>query len=379
MKRGCTQCGECLNVCPVFREFKREEYAPKAKRLLLEPHDKDFAIEEVIPWEKVRDLARLCAGCGRCKQACARKLSTADLLADARANHPDWSQYLWEIWIKYMGPLWPTIGFAASLIPDSVTPEMLKSSIAPAKALVNKKDIRPWARISPGPGAVVDTSRPVVVFGGCTANRVRGQWLEKADELLRRWGYTVLDPSGFTCCGGTMHHAGQYKTMNAMREANAEYWRSLGRPAIVAFCASCHHSLEEYADGFLPEDDAKAWKSCLTPLSALLTDARAEPTPDAPLAYGYHQPCHWYLTDKDMPFLKTILPGLEKGTGLCCGMGGILKMSNPDLSMRIADTCLNGFKPGTVDIVTGCSGCVMQLSAAAPDTVSVYHWLDIVI
>lgn len=378
MKRGCTQCGECLNVCPVFREFMREEYAPKAKRLLLEPHDKDFAIDEVIPWEKVKTLARLCAGCGRCKQACARKLSTADLLADVRATHPDWSQYLWEIWIRYMGPLWPTIGFAASLVPDQITPEFLKSSIAPAKALVNKKDIKPWTRIAPGNDAKAETSVPVVVFPGCTATRVRGQWLEKSEELLRRWGYTVLDASGFNCCGGTMHHAGQYKTMNAMREKNVEYWRSLDKPRIVAFCASCFHSLEEYAEGFLPDSEAAVWKKHLNPLSALLLDAKAHNTADAPVRYGYHQPCHWSTKDKDMPFLKTILPGLEKGSALCCGMGGILKMSNPDLSMQIADTCITGFKPELDHIVTGCSGCAMQLAAAAPDGVSIYHWLDIV-
>lgn len=48
MKRGCTQCGECLNVCPVFALFKREEYAPKGKRLLMEPLD-GWGSEEPMP------------------------------------------------------------------------------------------------------------------------------------------------------------------------------------------------------------------------------------------------------------------------------------------------------------------------------------------
>ena len=42
MKRGCTQCGECLNVCPVYALYKREEYSPKGKRLLLEAIDPEF-------------------------------------------------------------------------------------------------------------------------------------------------------------------------------------------------------------------------------------------------------------------------------------------------------------------------------------------------
>ena len=69
---------------------------------------------------------------------------------------------------------------------------------------------------------------------------------------------------------------------------------------------------------------------------------------------------------------------MAKGTQLCCGMGGILKMSNPDLSMQIADTCLSGFPKDIHTILTGCSGCVMQLTAAAPEDVEVLHWLDIV-
>ena len=70
MKRGCTQCGECLNVCPVYDLFKREEYAPKAKRLLMEPLDAQYGsgAEEALSWDTIRELSRLCAGCGRCQR-----------------------------------------------------------------------------------------------------------------------------------------------------------------------------------------------------------------------------------------------------------------------------------------------------------------------
>lgn len=374
MKRGCTQCGECLNVCPVFRQHFREEFSPKGKRILMEPVDNGQEVE--LSWKDVFDLARLCAGCGRCQKACARKLSTADLLADVRAKHPHWTQHLWELWIKHMGPLWPSIGYLANMMPEKLTPQVLESSISTARTLTGKRNIHPWVHIRPDAHAVVDLA-PIMLFPGCTAKNVRPQWIEKAEQLLLSWGYSLLDASAFTCCGGTMHHAGQYKTMNEMRQKNIEAWKQIGRPRIAVFCASCCHSLEAYAEGPLKGEDATAWKNSLVPLSTLLKDARMAGIGAKPETYGYHQPCHWDK-DSDMPFLAAILPGLKKGTGLCCGMGGILKMTDPDLSNDMARTCLQGFPANVSEILTGCSGCAMQLAGSAKSDTSVYHWLDVV-
>jgi glycolate oxidase iron-sulfur subunit len=168
VKRGCTQCGECLNVCPVFRQHYKEEYSPKGKRILMEPVDNGDA--NAISWDEVFAFARLCAGCGRCEKACARKLSTADIIADVRAKNPHWTQRFWEMWIKHMGPLWPSIGLMASLVPEAVTPKLLETSLATAKALREKSPAKPWVRIAPEtpvPG------KKIMLFFGCTAKNVR--------------------------------------------------------------------------------------------------------------------------------------------------------------------------------------------------------------
>ncbi len=372
--RGCTQCGECLNVCPVFRRHWREEYSPKAKRLLLEPF-MDGTAAENLTWADVFSLARLCAGCGRCKQVCARKLSTADLLADVRSSHPHWTQHLWELWIQRMGPLWPALGFLATLAPKALIPEMLESSLATARAMASSKRGKPWARLVwEKPSA---DAGPVILFSGCTARNVRPRWRERAEKLLRLGGYEIRDASAFACCGGTMHTAGQYAAMNAMREANISVWRSMGKPRVAAFCASCFHGLAEYADGFLEEEEAGEWRRCLIPLASLLGDARVEVLEAKPAFYGYHQPCHWEK-DLDLPFLTRILPGLRQGQGICCGMGGILKLTDPDLSASMAVSCLQEMPEGARNILTGCSGCALQLAAFAPEGVTVSHWLDVV-
>ena len=68
-----------------------------------------------------------------------------------------------------------------------------------------------------------------------------------------------------------------------------DVWRSLGRPLVASFCASCKHSLEDYA-ATLPEDEGREWKQKCQGLSALLTNPRVRATGHAPAVVAYHQP-----------------------------------------------------------------------------------------
>lgn len=373
MKRGCTQCGDCLNVCPVFAFYRREEYSPKAKRLLMEPLDGWGTEEASLPWETVRRLSRLCAGCGRCGRQCARKLSTSDLLADVRSRNPHWTHFIWDIWIRRAGPLWPLAGRIASLAPLSSGVPSLQT----ARSLLPQRPAAPWLRLKPE--APVADETPVVVFAGCTARNARPGWTEKAETLLRRWGYHLADGGGFTCCGGTLHHAGLFAAQDDVRRKNIDSWRRLGRPSIAVFCASCKHGLDAYADeGGMDAEEAALWKRRVRGLADILTQPAIEATGEAPALPGYHQPCHWNGEDPDLPFLRRGLPTLAQGKGLCCGMGGILKMADADVSSAIGRQCMEGFDPGCGQILTGCSGCTLQLASVAPTGVSVRHWLDVV-
>jgi glycolate oxidase iron-sulfur subunit len=347
----------------------------------MEPLDGDFSAPGAgaeLAWEQVRELARLCAGCGRCRKVCARKLSTADLLANVRAAHPHWTQQLWDIWIRRMGPAWLSLGYLAAAVPDWCAPAPLRPMLAVARGLVDKGGASAWAKLAKDPAAHVDAARPVTLFSGCTAGNARGAWTEKAGALLRAWGYTLRDASGFACCGGTMHHAGRQAAQKRMEEHNVAVWRALGRPRVAVLCASCCHALAGYGDTALQGAEAESWTQGLAPLSALLEGAVAAPQAGKPAEYGYHQPCHWDADDTDAAWLKKLFPGQVQGLEPCCGMGGILQMSDAALSRAMANACLGGFPPRVGHILTGCGGCVMQLNAAAPEGVKVGHWLDVV-
>jgi glycolate oxidase iron-sulfur subunit len=64
---------------------------------------------------------------------------------------------------------------------------------------------------------------------------------------------------------------------------------------------------------------------------------------------------------------------------LCCGFGGSLKLSAPELSDQVAKRCIDFYAPQQGEMMlSGCAGCVIQLRAGAPAGVGVGHWLEII-
>lgn len=377
MARGCTRCGECLDVCPVFALLRREEASPKAKRLLMEPLATG-AEANALPWETVRQLSGLCAGCGRCARRCARGLSVCELLADARAAHPHWSGVLWEIWICRAGPFWPLAGRAARLCPPALAPPGLRDALMDARALTDHDPGPAWATAAPCTER--EAGQPVALFPGCTASRVRPRWIARGEGLLRARGHEVLPGSAFGCCGNTLAHAGLNPARDAARREVVARWRELGRPILACLCASCWHGLVDYAaagDGLFADAPERAlWTAQVRSLAALLAGLSFRREPPCPEAVSYHSPCHWGERDPDAALLKAVFPALRQGTALCCGLGGVLKLTGPDLSAALARQCLQGLGPDA-PILTGCGGCVMQLAGAAPPGRRVMHWLDV--
>jgi glycolate oxidase iron-sulfur subunit len=237
---------------------------------------------------------------------------------------------------------------------------------------------KPWFGLAQGASKIfADT--PALLFGGCTAVRLRPSWMKKAEKTLTGLGARLIEATGLVCCGGTYKHAGMCQSAAEAAQTNLNYWRSLGRPKVITICASCLRSLRHYPDmpGLLNTAEAKIWMEALTPLSDCLQKAETALTPHVPESYSYHSPCHWGGKDADMLWLEKALPGLRKGKTLCCGFGGVFKLMNPLLSRSMAEKCWKGFGPTVNTVLTGCSGCSMQLAAHAPQNAETLHWLDI--
>lgn len=381
----CILCGRCLSVCPVLLATGQEELSPKAKQHMLKTLARS---PERLSVTECRALADKCLSCGRCHRACPQGLSVPQALARLRSEHPGWQQWLWKQWIERGAALWPALATFGKVAPKDVGPETFSRFMDSIRAMAPSSDVTPWLRPERY-DYTMGEGQTILLFAGCTARRIQKAWHVKARTVLGRLGFSVLSENAMTCCGLTLDHAGVPHAARKARQKNVNAWRSAGRPRMTTFCATCYHGLTEYAhcpDIDWAEGEADAFVTSLVPLSALWGNTTFAIADTAPQVW-YHQPCHWGNSDPDKAWLaRTLGDRLSSPSGIqCCGMGGVLQLGNQPLSRTVASRCWDALLPGGTpqahtQVLTGCSGCTMQLRGSRPamgqQIVPVGHWLD---
>ena len=368
----CILCGRCLAVCPLFGTTQQEELSPRAKKFLLQ----EVANRgEGLSQKAVQDLAGLCLGCERCVAECPQGVDVPGALTRLKAGHPGWKGWVWKQIITRSGTLFPLLSQWGSRVPG-VLPD---TRMAQLRAMSAQDTLTPWVRVRG-----FDTcgrGEKVLLFAGCTGRYTRPLWNENSKTLLSGLGFRVLDSPDWGCCGHTLGLAGLQEDQRAMQVRNLSLWRGLGRPRIVAYCATCLTGLSRMprADLGWETGEREEWTRAVTPLAAVLGETKFQLLDTAPEQLVLHRPCH----SPDLGAAFGPLGDFIQSSGLevtvqddCCGLGGSMQLEAPGLSRRVA-TCFwdKGKTPGQV--LTACSGCVLQLTASAPQGTLVGHWLDV--
>jgi glycolate oxidase iron-sulfur subunit len=368
----CILCGKCLQVCPLLRATGREELGPRSKsdlcRVLAEDPDK-------LSETDAAQLAGLCLGCGRCREVCSQGQDVPGLVAALRAAHPNFRSWLWKTWLTRARQLWSPGSKAAALVPERFRTEKLGPMLKMLAGMTGETGLDPFLT----PAAFPDTYRgeKLLLFAGCTANYVQGRWRTAALRLLDGLGAEVL-PGDFACCGSGLKGAGFADEAGEMAARNVAVWREAGRPRVAVFCASCLAGLRAY-ECFESEAEQAQWEQALLPLSEAVRRIEFMISDNAPDRIGYHHPCHAGSGDPDRTLLRGVLGDrLVAATDReCCGFGGVMRLAAPGLTKPVNRQCWDVLKGADV-VLSGCSACLAQLSATAPDAVRVGHWLEII-
>lgn len=385
--KKCVKCGACRAHCPVFGELKREPAVARGKVALaqavlargIDLDDRTYA-----------DMSK-CLLCGSCVEKCANDVPTDEIVIAARealaeqrgltSFHKAVGRVIRNRKLMGMGAV-----AAAVLGPLFFRRVPATSGLRlrfPLPFVGGKRHIPQIAKkpfmdrhpeVIPG-----EAGKPrIVYFVGCMTNFVYTEVGEAALALFRHLGCTVIIPKDQQCCGLPGMSGGDIATVRELAEKNLAALEKHQADYIVTACATCGGALHKFYPAVVGKKHPELLERCraiaekTVDAAVLLQKLGLNPKETGAgedIRVTYHDPCHLRtrnITQQPRELLKAA-PGVEfvemEGADKCCGLGGTFNVYHYDTSLRInAGKSAAIVESGADAVVTGCPGCMMQLS-----------------
>ena len=337
------KCALCPNMCrfdcPVLQAAKSETFSPAGKARLA------YLMEMGrIQNEDVCKVMYACAGCDACKMWCPFDFSVETLLKGVREDM-----------------------VAKRLVPPRVMD--LKRQVVKEKTVYE----------SGITSLELEKKGECLYFAGCTVlNKTR----EIADATI-----TVMEKAGIDvgvlpeewCCGAPLSISGFNADFKKVAADTTRIIKEGGYKTVVCSCPVCAYMFKQV----YPEIGFSLDVTVLHSTQALLplVDKGEIQLKECKKVYTYHDPC--VLARKlevytEPRALLHCIPGLilkeaefnAKQTK-CCGRGGLLTVTNPEISLAIAKERSSSLKEVSSSVVTACPACKMAFRRNNLDAVDV--------
>jgi len=403
--KKCVKCGACRAHCPAFTAFQREPAVARGKVALAQHILKgDITLDN----ETYAAMSK-CLLCGSCVDKCPNDVPTDEIVIAAREAlakrrglttfHKAVGQVIKNRRMMNFG------AFAGALLAPLVFRKVPATSGIrlrfPLPFVGGKRHIPQIAKkpfMDRHPEIIVgEPGKPrILFFVGCMTNFVYTEIGEAALALFRHLGCTVIIPRGQQCCGLPAMSGGDLETVKELAEKNLKALEAHQADYVMTACATCggalHHLYPQVLGKRNPELAGR-----LSALAEKTVDAtvllqklglKPEETGAAEgMKVTYHDPCH-HRTAGIVKQPRALLKGTSgvelvemEGADKCCGMGGTFNVYHYESSMKINAGKSAAIRATGADaVVTGCPGCMMQLSDGlkqSGDATKVLHTLQI--
>jgi len=362
---SCLLCGKCLEVCPVFNTTQKEEFSPRAKAFLI-----NQLVTLSLDQDNIKDLIGKCVGCGRCADVCTQHIDISDLLSKIRSNSITLKKWIYSKVLEHIPELSSLIVSSIGVVKDIPSLKKIKPL---QRVFSSKKSDFEFLKVK---GEPVSKKERAVVFGGCVGTYFKDSWVKKAYELGNLF-FLMHEEIDWNCCGYPFFFAGFIDKASEFFKKNFYLWKDLKKPKILVFCSTCYMSLKKYSWIIEDETERKEWVDSIILLSNLFSKLGDRLTFEKqPREFVLHKPCHMdeFSYDKLYLFFKRLGIKFEENRD-CCGFGGSTRLENPWLCDMLAKKLWDNIKDKIV--VSGCSGCIIQLTLTNPKS-KTYHWLDLI-
>jgi glycolate oxidase iron-sulfur subunit len=403
--KKCVKCGACRANCPAFTAFQREPAVARGKVALAQHILKgDITLDD-----GTYAAMSKCLLCGSCVEKCPNLVPTDEIVIAAREAlaqkrglttfHQAVGQVIKTRKVMNLG------AFAASFLGPLFFRKVPATSGLrlrfPMPFLGNQRHIPQIAKkpfLDRYPEVIEgEPGKPrIVFFVGCMTNFVYTRIGESTLELFRHLGCTVIIPKNQQCCGLPGMSGGDLDTVRALAEQNLDALESYQADYVMTACATCGGALHKLYPLVIGKRNPEL-KERLQALADKTVDAAVllqklgldpEQTGNgAELRVTYHDPCHHRTAGitKEPRALLSGTPGIElvemEGADRCCGLGGTFNVYHYESSLKInAGKSAAIQATGADAVVTGCPGCIMQLSDGlkqAGDKTRVLHTVEV--
>jgi len=342
----CTQCLSCYSVCPVLGPapwaFAGPTQMVTIGRYAFDP--RDSARRNLTAYQ---EGVYNCVSCLRCNDVCPSQIPIFDAIRKMREQALD-----------------------AKIGPIELFKETEERLLSTTKSYKKTGNAPSFLQQSPDVIKVEDPKQKVAFFVGCTYDMYSPRFQKVPQyivEILRLNDVEVLLPKKQMCCGLPIYHGGLSRIEN-IAERNCKALEATGVENVIVACPGCGIMLKnEYPQllGRKLKFQVKDINEYLANDLALNTKAMKKVN----LKVTYHDPCHLSrgmgVSAEPRKIIQSI-PGIEfvemDEPELCCGGGGMVRVTNLPLARTLAEDKAERIKRLGVDaVVTSCPFCKFQL------------------
>ena len=310
------QCLECVKGCVYLQHYKRN---PKAA--IREVYNN---MSIVMGNHMANGMINACDECGQCKAACPNGFDYPDVCQIAKHT-------------------------------------MVETGKMPASAhefaLLDEQFSNQEAFLArPEPGY---ESCSYLFFPGCQAAAVSPDTVEAAyGDLRSRLDGGVGLMLG--CCGAVAKWAAREDLFKEAMDQLRRQWEQMGKPKVICACPTCKQIFDEYA-GF---STAGIWE--------ILLESGVKPVSEETVSI--HDACGARGDEKMQADVRAFVEALgckiekmpfEGDVAPCCGFGGLVKYTNPEVSGKKAHFAAERSEK---KLLTYCMACRDQFSRTGVDT-----------
>ncbi len=390
----CMKCGNCLAVCPIYKENKREAASARGKVQMADAILKG----EIGCTAGIADRLALCLTCRACVAACPSGVEADQVVLSARAEVVRQRglprakgaifaglkrRKLFHAALR-VGARLQRLGLAR-IDRDKARPRFpigldTRRVIAPLAAVSLRQQL---PSLVGGNGAGLR----VGFFTGCLINYLYTDIGQAVVQVLDHYGARVIIPPDQHCCGTPVMVHGDAATARDMARSQVNVFSAANVDVIVVACPTCGCAFKHNYPALLEGDRvyrerAQGLAAITYDITELLVDklgmgsnppgsGKSHTVPGTgKLRVTYHDPCHLVRSQRlkvqPREMLRAV-PGVSlvemKAPDRCCGGAGSFSLTHYDISMRIgARKAADIGATGAAVVATSCPGCRMHIT-----------------